>query len=74
MLFYVYVLNAYLDNVTRFEHLGRMLDVLIGHLGYVEQSIVMHADINEAAEVYNVTHGTLELHALGKVGYIKNVR
>ena len=73
MLFYVYVLNAYLNNVTRLEHLGGVLDVLIGHLGYVKQSIVMHADVYEATEVYYVTYCTLELHTLGKIGNIKNV-
>ena len=73
VLLYVYVLDADLDNVTGLKEIGGMLYKSIRHLGDVKQAIVMHADINEATEVNNVTYGALELHTLGKVANIKNL-
>ena len=73
VLFNVNVLYTYVDNVTGLKEIGGMLYKSIRHLGDVKQAIVMHADINEATEVNNVTYGALELHTLSKVANIKNL-
>ena len=69
----IYVLDSDLDDVTGLEELGGVLDVSVGHLGDVEQTVVVHADVNEATEVDNVSDGTLELHTGLQVGNLKNV-
>ena len=73
MLLNVNVLDLNLDNVAGLEHLGGMLNELIAHLGNVKKAVVVHADINEAAEVNNVSNGTLKLHICLKVVDVENV-
>ena len=73
MLLNVNVLDSDLNNVTCFEHLGRVLDKLITHLGNVQKTIVVNTDINEATEVNNVSDSTLELHIGLQIVYIKDV-
>ena len=73
MLLHVNVLDLNLDNVAGLEHLGGMLDELIAHLGNVEEAVVVHADINEATEVNNVSNSTLKLHICLKVVDVENV-
>ena len=73
MLFYVDILDYNLDDITGLEKLGGMLDKSVGHLGDMEKSVVVNADINEATEVDYVTDGALKLHTGAEVGDIENV-
>ena len=73
MLLNVNVLDANLDNVTGLEELGGVLNEAVGHLGDVKQTVVVHADVNEATEVNNVSYGTLKLHFGLKVVDVENV-
>ena len=43
------------------------LDIIIGNLRNVNQTVLMHADINEYAEVDNVSNRTVDFHTFFKV-------
>ena len=59
MLRYVYVFNAYFDYVADGEKLGGVFYVFIAHGADVQKTVVVNADVNEAAKVNYVTNGTL---------------
>ena len=73
MLLHVDVLDEHLDNVTNGEQVGGMLYESVGHLGNVEESVVVNSDINKASEINNVTDGALKLHTGLKIGDLENV-
>ena len=73
MLLYVNVLDSDLDDVAGLEEVGWVLDVSVAHLGDVEQTVVVNADVYEAAEVNHVSDGTLKLHFGFKVVDVKDV-
>ena len=73
MLLHVYVLNNYVNNVTYGEQIRWVLNEAVGHLGNVKKSVVVNADVNEAAEVDYVTDSSLYLHSGLKVCNLKNV-
>ena len=73
MLFNVYVLNSYLDDVADREELGGILYESVGHLGDVKKTVVVNTDVYEATEVNNVSDSTLKLHIRLQVSDLKNV-
>ena len=50
-----------------------MLDEAFRHLGNVNKSVLMHADIDECTEVNDVAHGSLQDHADLQVLHIENI-
>ena len=50
-----------------------MLDEAVAHLGDVKQTVVVNADVYEAAEVNHVSYSTLKLHIRLKIIDVKNV-
>ena len=69
----VYVLDTNLNNVTGLEEIGGVLDKSVGHLGDVEQTVMVNTDVNEATEVNYVSDSTLELHIGLQVIDVENV-
>ena len=62
------------DDVADRKYLRRMLYEPVANLRYVYQSVLMHANVHESAEVDDVPHGSGELHALLKVAYVEHIR
>ena len=62
------------DHVAHREHFGRVTDELIADLRDMYESVLMHADIHERAEIDDVAHRSLELHARFEVLDLQNVR
>ena len=61
------VQNLDLDLVADLDDLGRMVDVVPGQLGDVDQTVDA-AQVNEGAEVDDAGNRALETHALGQLG------
>ncbi len=61
--FFVHVKHHDLHHVADGDGLARMLDKLVAHLRNVDQTVLMHADIHEHAEVDDVAHRAGEHHA-----------
>ena len=73
MLLNVNVLYSDLDDVAGLKEVGGVLNESVGHLGDVEKSVVVNTDVNEAAEVGNVSYSTVKLHIRLKILYRKNL-
>ncbi len=54
--------NLHVHNISHADHLQRVLDVPIGHLGNVYQAVLMDADIHKDAKINDVADGTLQHH------------
>ena len=60
---YIHLLDANLDDVAGLHHLVRILDEPIRQLGDVDEAVLVHADVDERAEVGDVGDDAFELHA-----------
>ena len=50
-------------HVARLDHLVRVLHEPVGQLADMDETVLMHADIDEGAEGRDVGHGAFQHHA-----------
>ena len=50
-----------------------MLDIAVCHLGHVNQTILMHADIHKCTKINNITDSSLQNHSLFQVLHLQNI-
>ena len=60
--FDIHAQHLHLHDLARLHGFGRILDVPIRKLADVHQSILMHADIDERAELRHVGHHAFQHH------------
>ena len=73
MLLFVHVKHDYLYDVADRDGLARMADKFIADLRYMHKPVLVNADIDKNAEIYNVAHATHKLHAGLEILYFENV-
>ena len=56
-----------LDDVADGHHVVRIADELVGQPANVDQAAVVHADVDEAAEIDDVQHGAGQFHVRREV-------
>ena len=50
-----------------------MLYIPVGHLGYVHETVLMHAYIHKSAEIHNISYCPLEFHPGRQVGNVQHI-
>lgn len=50
-----------------------MLNVFIGHLGNVYQTILMNTDVHKNSKIHNIADGSLEYHARCQILHIQYI-
>ena len=61
-----------LDDIAHGHHVVRIADEFVGHLADVDQAAVVHADIDEGAEVDHVENRAGKLHAGAEIFQLEN--
>lgn len=52
-----------IHDIADADRLERMLDELVGDLGYVHQTVLVNPDIHEHAEIDDISDGSLQDHS-----------
>ncbi|MPN14970.1 hypothetical protein SDC9_162299 [bioreactor metagenome] len=63
-----------LDHVPDGQHLGGMLDEAVDDFGDMHESVLMHADVDEHAEINHVSHRSRQNHAGHDILDVQHVR
>ena len=61
---HIYAQHLHIHDVPNADHFQRMPDIFIGHLRNVYQAVLMDADVHKGSEINNVSHSSLQNHAL----------
>ena len=59
LLCHIYGEYLHIHNIADADSFQRMLDIAVGDLGDMHQSVLMDTDIHEHTEVNDITHGSL---------------